>query len=96
MARAAKSLRGSHRLLLSGTPVQNDALELWSLFDFLMPGYLGQRRHFHSQYVKPISASYGASAGDAAHTRRGGQASGQPSGDLRSPSGSVAVGARRR
>jgi len=67
VARAAKSLRGSHRLLLSGTPIQNDALEMWSLFDFLMPGYLGQRRHFHSQYVKPISASYGASAGDAAH-----------------------------
>ena len=85
MARAAKSLRGSHRLLLSGTPIQNDALELWSLFDFLMPGYLGQRRHFHSQYVKPISASYGASAGDAAHTRRGAKLLGSLPGTFGAP-----------
>jgi len=30
-----------HRLVLSGTPIQNSALELWGLFDFLMPGFLG-------------------------------------------------------
>ncbi len=38
---AIKSLQADHRLLLSGTPIQNNVLELWSLFDFLMPGYLG-------------------------------------------------------
>ena len=35
---ACKSIRAQHRLLLSGTPIQNDVLELWALFDFLMPG----------------------------------------------------------
>ena len=35
---ACKSVRAQHRLLLSGTPIQNDVLELWALFDFLMPG----------------------------------------------------------
>jgi len=35
---AVKAVRAQHRLLLSGTPIQNNALELWSLFDFLMPG----------------------------------------------------------
>ncbi|KAI5728431.1 hypothetical protein M8J77_016112 [Diaphorina citri] len=39
--RAIKSLRANHRLILSGTPIQNNVLELWSLFDFLMPGFLG-------------------------------------------------------
>jgi len=35
---AVKTVRAEHRLLLSGTPIQNDVVELWSLFDFLMPG----------------------------------------------------------
>ena len=41
LAAAAKALRAQHRLVLSGTPVQNAAVELWGLFDFLMPGMLG-------------------------------------------------------
>ena len=35
---AVKTLKANHRLILSGTPIQNSVLELWSLFDFLMPG----------------------------------------------------------
>jgi hypothetical protein len=35
---AAKRVQAQHRLVLSGTPIQNNILELWSLFDFLMPG----------------------------------------------------------
>ena len=35
---AAKRVQAQHRLVLSGTPIQNNVLELWSLFDFLMPG----------------------------------------------------------
>jgi TATA-binding protein-associated factor len=41
LAQAVKRLQAQHRLVLSGTPIQNSALELWSLFDFLMPGFLG-------------------------------------------------------
>ncbi|KVH91540.1 hypothetical protein Ccrd_006435 [Cynara cardunculus var. scolymus] len=41
---AVKQLKAQHRLILSGTPIQNNVLELWSLFDFLMPGFLGTER----------------------------------------------------
>src|SRR5207244_2835234 len=40
-AKAARLLEGSHRLALSGTPVENHLGELWSLFEFLNPGMLG-------------------------------------------------------
>jgi hypothetical protein len=40
-AKAARLLRGEHRLALSGTPVQNHLGELWSLFEFLNPGMMG-------------------------------------------------------
>ncbi len=43
-SRAARSLRARHRLALTGTPVENNLDELWSLFDFAMPGLLGQHR----------------------------------------------------
>lgn len=39
-----------HRLLLSGTPIQNDVSELWALFDFLMPGFLGSAPQFRRRY----------------------------------------------
>ena len=47
---AVKAVQASHRLLLSGTPIQNNVLELWSLFDFLMPGFLGTERQFNQLY----------------------------------------------
>ena len=43
ITQAVKKVRAEHRLLLSGTPIQNDVVELWSLFDFLMPGFPGYR-----------------------------------------------------
>ncbi|EKX53183.1 hypothetical protein GUITHDRAFT_46535, partial [Guillardia theta CCMP2712] len=43
-----------HRLILTGTPIQNNVLELWSLFDFLMPGFLGSAQHFQLHYARPI------------------------------------------
>jgi len=52
-----KSIQATNRLILSGTPVQNNALELWSLFDFLMPGFLGSERQFNTTYGKLILAS---------------------------------------
>ena len=50
----AGTLRGRQRLCLSGTPLENHLGELWSLFDFLMPGFLGDARGFHRTYRTPI------------------------------------------
>ena len=57
ITKAVKQLRANHRLILSGTPIQNNVIELWSLFDFLMPGFLGTEKQFHEQYGKPILLS---------------------------------------
>eukprot|EP00741_Cyanophora_paradoxa_P007349 tig00001107_g7109.t1 len=65
VARAVKGLPAAHRLLLSGTPIQNSAHELWSLFDFLMPGFLGSERAFHAAYGKPILAARGGKCSGA-------------------------------
>lgn len=48
-AKAARLLRGRHRLALSGTPVENHLGELWSLFEFLNPGMMGAASVFNSQ-----------------------------------------------
>lgn len=54
---SVKKLMSNHRLILSGTPIQNNVLELWSLFDFLMPGFLGTEKVFLDRFAKPIAAS---------------------------------------
>ena len=54
---AVKRIPSNHRLILSGTPIQNNVLELWSLFDFLMPGFLGTEKLFQERFAKPIAAS---------------------------------------
>jgi SNF2 family DNA or RNA helicase len=48
--RAIKTIAGQHKLALTGTPIQNRLDELWSLFDFAMPGYLGSRDGFRKKY----------------------------------------------
>ncbi|KAH8924423.1 hypothetical protein BT69DRAFT_1241102 [Atractiella rhizophila] len=57
LTKATKLIRANHRLILSGTPIQNNVVELWSLFDFLMPGFLGSEKSFHERFGKPILAS---------------------------------------
>ncbi|PRT56812.1 TATA-binding protein-associated factor MOT1 [Wickerhamiella sorbophila] len=57
LSRAIKRYHSNHRLILSGTPIQNNVLELWSLFDFLMPGFLGSEKSFNERFSKPIIAS---------------------------------------
>lgn len=52
--RAAKNLRARGRIALSGTPTENRPLELWSIMDFLMPGYLGSMDFFRNYIEKPI------------------------------------------
>lgn len=48
--KAIKTINGQHKLALTGTPIQNNLEELWSLFDYAMPGYLGKRTEFREQY----------------------------------------------
>ncbi|MDD1965313.1 DEAD/DEAH box helicase [Pseudomonas putida] len=56
-AQAARQLNARQRLCLSGTPLENHLGELWSLFHFLMPGWLGDAKQFNSNYRTPIEKS---------------------------------------
>jgi SNF2 family DNA or RNA helicase len=60
-ARAACAIHSKSRFILTGTPLENSIRDLWSLFDFLLPGYLGTRKDFQERYEKPLAA--GESAG---------------------------------
>ncbi|GLJ37236.1 hypothetical protein SUGI_0755260 [Cryptomeria japonica] len=56
----AKSLReipSKHRIIISGTPIQNNLREMWALFDFCVPGLLGDKRDFKGKYEEPILRS---------------------------------------
>jgi SNF2 family DNA or RNA helicase len=54
-AKAVKLLHGRTRLALTGTPIENSLAELWSIFDFLMPGYLYNYHKFCNKFEKPIA-----------------------------------------
>lgn len=53
-ARASRLIKSRHKLILSGTPVQNHVNELWAVFDFLMPNFLGSEAVFTKLFAKPI------------------------------------------
>ncbi len=53
-AQAARELNARQRLCLSGTPLENHLGELWSLFHFLLPGWLGDNKSFNRDYRTPI------------------------------------------
>ncbi|AVQ94986.1 calcium-binding protein [Ethanoligenens harbinense] len=53
-ARAVKQIRSEHRFALTGTPVENSLAELWSIFDFLMPGYLYSHAKFRETFELPV------------------------------------------
>jgi SNF2 family DNA or RNA helicase len=53
-ATSIRRLEGSHRIALTGTPIENRLTELWSIFDFANPGYLGTIREFTQRYVNII------------------------------------------
>jgi non-specific serine/threonine protein kinase len=53
VAAAVKQIPASHRLALTGTPVENSLVELWSIFEFLMPGFLGKLSQFKTSYAGP-------------------------------------------
>ena len=53
-ARAAKRLKTGGYFALTGTPIENTLTELWSIFDFLLPGYLSTHKKFMQRYEVPI------------------------------------------
>jgi SNF2 family DNA or RNA helicase len=53
-AQAARSLRGTYRFALTGTPVENRLADLWSIFEFALPGFLGGLEQFRRKFAIPI------------------------------------------
>lgn len=51
---AAKQMQTVHRIIMSGSPIQNRLAELWSLFDYVFPGKLGTLPVFTTQFALPI------------------------------------------
>lgn len=47
-----RQIKAQHKVVLSGTPVQNHLLELWALFDVLFPNYLGDEKYFKENFSK--------------------------------------------
>ncbi|KPV43649.1 hypothetical protein AN477_11485 [Alicyclobacillus ferrooxydans] len=54
-AKVVSQLNGRHRIALTGTPIENRLEELWSIFRFAIPGYLGSLSWFRRQFIDPIS-----------------------------------------
>ncbi|MFN3201105.1 MAG: SNF2-related protein [Bradymonadia bacterium] len=54
LAQTVRGLKAGWRLALTGTPLENDLFELWSLFEALMPGFFGSQRAFRERFAKPI------------------------------------------
>ena len=55
VSRAAFRLPGTHRFALTGTPIENSVKDLWSIMNFVMPGYLGERSQFGDRFEKPLA-----------------------------------------
>ena len=54
VSKAVRVLKAEHRFALTGTPIENRLAELWSIFDFLMPGFLYSSQEFASRFETPI------------------------------------------
>ena len=65
ISKAVHALKARHRFALSGTPVENSLLDLWSIMHFALPGYLGPRKAFVERFEKPLRKG-----GDPALARR--------------------------
>ena len=53
-ARSVKKINAEHKFALTGTPIENSLMELWSIFDFIMPGYLYSAHEFRNRYETPL------------------------------------------
>ena len=61
-AKAIAKLRSSHRIALTGTPIENGVRDLWSIFRFIQPGWLGGREDFKDRYEMPLASGESAGA----------------------------------
>lgn len=68
-AKSVRNLRLGARLALSGTPIENGVRDLWSIFEILLPGYLGNRKAFQERFEKPLANSGDQIARTNASTR---------------------------
>lgn len=71
VSQAVRQLNARHRVCLSGTPIENHLGELWSLFDFLMPGLLGDSATFTETFRTPIEKGGNQQRADALATKVG-------------------------
>ena len=56
-ASSAFELKAKFKIALTGTPIQNEVEDIWSIFNFVIPGFLGNLETFTENYVKPIRKS---------------------------------------
>lgn len=61
-AKSVKEIRAETRFALTGTPMENNLYELWSVYDFVLPGYLYSYNRFNDKYVQPASGEEGSTA----------------------------------
>lgn len=54
---AVKQIQCEKKIILTGTPLQNKVSELWSIFDFLMPGFLEEENVFNKKYNQYLSTN---------------------------------------
>ena len=64
VTKAVKAIRAGHRFALTGTPIENRLSELWSIFDFLMPGFLYSSQEFSERFEIPIMKAQDEEATD--------------------------------
>jgi TATA-binding protein-associated factor len=57
ITQAVKSLQCEKKIVLTGTPLQNKVSELWSIFDFLMPGFLEEEGVFNKKYNQYLTSN---------------------------------------
>ncbi len=62
ISKAVKGINADVKFALTGTPVENNLAELWSIFDFIMPGYLFKYTSFKKNYEKPIVTNHSESS----------------------------------
>jgi SNF2 family DNA or RNA helicase len=68
-SKAVRSLKCNARVALTGTPVENSTRDLWAIYQFALPGYLGSRENFKERFEQPIQGGMDTPAGLSASER---------------------------